>query len=257
MLAMGATVKHHWRHFFTMGLSVACLTTAAFPQQPESAPTRGYVTVGATVKLTIVLPEQKGLWVVDVLIDHKPLTTKVSNVTPVVVEWDTTKYPDGMHTLDVNAMFKDQRVFMQKQYAVVVNDPKKRDEGGRMKDEILFNPANHPNPDAARVTPVSPDEQILETQAWARLHEAGVHPPSAISDKPSAISHQQFAILRDVVEKYPATLAAAEASRWLGERHFDRDEWEKAAEYLNQYAVWSCLIRSAECGVGREFIPRE
>ncbi|NCO35347.1 MAG: hypothetical protein GW893_15995 [Armatimonadetes bacterium] len=54
---------------------------------------RGYFTVAATVKLIIVLPEQKGIWVVDVLIDHKPFTTKVSNVTPVVVEWDTTKYP--------------------------------------------------------------------------------------------------------------------------------------------------------------------
>jgi len=202
MLAMGATVKHHWRHFFTMGLSVACLTTAAFPQQPESAPTREYVTVGATVKLTIVLPEQKGLWVVDVLIDHKPLTTKVSNVTPVVVEWDTTKYPDGMHTLDVNAMFKDQRVFMQKQYAVVAN--KAKDEGhttrmgGRsktpvesvIKDEILFNPANHPNPDAARVTPIQSvpthrDALQKEQQAWKRLREAGFQ-VSGVSAPPPA-----------------------------------------------------------------------
>ena len=61
---------------------------------------------------------------------------------------------------------------------------------------------------------------------------------------------QQSAILLEIVEKYPATPAAAEASRWLGEYHFDRGEWEKAAEYLNQYAVWRCLIRMSDAGLG-------
>ncbi|PJB76064.1 MAG: hypothetical protein CO095_02970 [Armatimonadetes bacterium CG_4_9_14_3_um_filter_58_7] len=35
----------------------------------------------------------------------------------------------------------------------------------------------------------------------------------------------------------------AETSRWLGECHFDREEGDEAAEYLNQYAVWECLVR--------------
>jgi len=244
-----------WQGLVCAAVLAAVGLLAPLAAQEQEA--RGYFTVADKVKIGIALPQQKGIWIVDMLIDRKPFGTKVSNVTPIVLEWDTTKYPDGMHEFTVNAMFKDQRVYMQKQYIVVANDPGKRPANVTLSTEILFNPTHQPASDLPRTLTVAPDPQMIEDLAWARLREAGMEEKvegrgqkAGGEAAESAIRHPTSDILREVVEKWPGTFAAAEASRWLGEYHFERDEWEKAAQYLNQYAVWSCLIRSAEVRKG-------
>jgi len=225
-----------------MAFGMVCLVSLMWAASEEGDKGRGYTTVTGVVKVIVVLPEQKGVWVVDVLIDHKPFTTKVSNVNPVVVEWDTTRFDDGRHVIAVNAMQKDQRVFMEKQYVVIANRGREGSEKASgqsgepgLKGEIHFNPGKHPNPEAVRVTSVALDEGRLEQEAWVRLKE--------VEGKEEAGKRKVY---REIVERYPGTLAGAEASRWLGEDCFGRGAWEEAVGYLERYVVWSCLVRAWE-----------